>query len=137
MQSGTMYDNNWTGFVRDEKRVHFNKIEFMVDMEATNSVSEVIIHSKNDAANNMTTPKKVKLYASMDGVTWDEFAKIEDVTTEGEVELKWNGETDGFVSKGGEATKVYAKYIKVYFETPKDAGISVPRNFLPLYFAFW
>ncbi len=123
MQSGTMYDNNWTGYLRDETRVHFNKVEFMVDMEAANSISEVIIHSKNDAANNMTTPKKVKLYASMDGITWDEFAKIEDVTTEGEVELKWNGETDGFVSKGGEATKVYAKYIKVYFETPKDAGI--------------
>jgi len=123
MQTATKYDNNWTGFLRDEARVHFNKIEFIVDMEAANSVSEIVIHSKNDAANNLTTPKKIKLYSSMDGVTWDEFAKIEDVTTEGEVDLKWSGETDGFTSKGGEATKVYAKYIKVYFETPRDAGI--------------
>ena len=47
-------------------------------MEAANSVSEIVIHSKNDAANNLTTPKKIKLYSSMDGVTWDEFAKIEE-----------------------------------------------------------
>ncbi len=122
MQSGNKYDNNWSGFAKADKS-HFNKVEMLFNMESTNSVSEVIISSKNDAENNLTTPKNIKLFASHDGATWDEFAEVADVTDDGNVELIWNGERDGFSAKTEGATKVYAKWIKVSFDTPDEAGI--------------
>ncbi len=122
MQSGNLYDGNWTGFVRSNK-AHFNEVELVFNMEAANSVGEVIISSRNDSANNLTTPKNIKLYASMDGATWDEFANVADVTDDGSVELTWNGERDGFSAKTEGATRVYTKFIKVSFEVPEEEGV--------------
>ncbi len=117
-QDYSKYDAHWTGFLKNEDKL-LNSIELIFEMENVNSVKEVVFSSRNDDQNNLTTPKKIKLYSSIDGVYYDEFGTIEDITTEGNVELKWLG-ADGFDSEVEGATEVYVKYLKIVFETPNS-----------------
>ncbi len=115
-QDYSKYDAHWTGFLKNENQL-LNKIELIFEMENVNSISEIIFSSRN--GDGVTTPKNIRLYTSNDGVYYDEFGTVEDVTTEGNVELKWTA-SNGFDSEVEGATEVYSKYLKIIFETPAD-----------------
>ena len=127
LQTGTKYDNNWTGFKADADLMggsYSDVVSYVFDLETAYSVEKVIVSSKNDTTNGLTTPKNLAVYASLDGSSWAKVANIANDTSSGAVQLTWDG-TDGFNSKEEDATKVYTRFVKVEFETSGNTDKTV------------
>ncbi len=105
--TGTKFDKNWTGFNRSG--TGDDTIGVVIDLEEFYSITDVVVSSLNNDASGVTTPKNLKVYGSNDGVAWMYMGDIAENAATGAVELTWTGDAP-----------VYAKHIKVTFETPYD-----------------
>ena len=122
-QSGTKYDKNWTGFLHSNDNDSYNHLEVIFDMGASNSVSEIILSTRNDPANSLTPPQNLCFWASQNGKDWAKITEVDAPELSGSLqnlEMTWNGERDGFNSKVEGAQMVYARYIKATFDTPEQ-----------------
>ena len=69
LTAGTKYDKAWMGFKsnRDSKKNH---VSLTFDLYAPASISQIILSSKYDLANNQTIPQNLKIYTSHDKANW-------------------------------------------------------------------
>lgn len=123
MQSGTLFDGNWSGFKKNEDESK-NTVEVTFDMGKFNSISEFSLTTRNDAANNIAAPQNVTFYCSSDGSNWSAIYTAPYNDAQGDVEFKWDSSIvfNSFIEG---ATEVYARYLKVSFETVEDEDIYV------------
>lgn len=123
-QNGTRYDKNWTGFLRSDN--NSNSVEVVFDLEASYSIGEIIVSTRKDSANHQAIPQNLRFWVSQDGKDWAQIASVpapEVADSAQDLELAWNGETDGFNSKTEGATMVYTRYIKVIFDLAGEDGV--------------
>lgn len=115
--TGSNFDKNWTGFKRSTSMA--NNIELIFDLDGAYSVTDVIVGSRNNESKKVKTPENLKIWASNDGNNWLKLLDVPDNGAEGAVTLSWSGVEDG-VAGDKNYDMVYAKHIKVTFDTPAD-----------------
>ncbi len=115
--TGSNFDKNWTGFKRSNSMA--NNIELIFDLDGAHSVTDVIVGSRNNQSKKVKTPENLKIWASDDGSSWLKLTDVADNDTQGAVTLAWSGARDG-VADNTDYDMVYAKHIKVTFDTPAD-----------------
>ncbi|PWL45536.1 MAG: hypothetical protein DBY45_03815, partial [Clostridiales bacterium] len=122
MTVGSKYDRAWMGF-KSNRNEELNHVSLTFDLYAPASISEIIVSSKYDLANDQTVPQNLTIYTSHDKANWyllKEFGDI-DLPASGEtVKLTWDGEVDSFMSILEGANMVSASYIRLDFDVPAD-----------------
>ncbi len=124
MTAGTKYDKAWMGFKsnRDSKKNH---VSLTFDLYAPASISQIILSSKYDLANNQTIPQNLKIYTSHDKANWFLLKEFDnDLPASGNaVKMVWDGKVDEFKSVNTSADMVSASYVRLEFDVPSDADM--------------
>ncbi len=125
MTLGSQYDRAWMGFQSNGESAN-DHVAITFDLYAPASISQIIVSSKYDLANNQTIPQNLKIYTSHDKTNWyllKEFGNS-DLPASGEaVKMVWDGKVDPFMSVLEGADMVSAAYVRLEFDVPSDADM--------------
>ncbi len=93
-----------------------NHVVMDVDLTSFNSVSQILLHTKNGSG----IPENVVFKVSSDNSEWITLKTFEDATNfdDRSVSFLWQGGVDSFYSNLEGASKVYTRYLRVEFDIP-------------------
>ncbi|MBC8559031.1 DUF4855 domain-containing protein [Fumia xinanensis] len=113
---------DWTEF-DSSSNASDNHIAMNVDLTSFNSVSQILLHTKDGSG----MPQNVVFKVSADNVEWFTLKTFTQASATGDraSSFLWQGGADSFYSNLEGAAKAYIRYLRVEFDIPYGKTVSV------------